>query len=34
MENLKERNKYLFQGRSTEVKRDLHYTDFDETHKY
>ena len=34
MENLEERNKYLFKPWSTEVKHDLHYTDFDEAHKY
>jgi predicted nucleotide-binding protein (sugar kinase/HSP70/actin superfamily) len=33
-EKPKERNKYLFKRWITKVKRDLHYTDFDEAHKY
>jgi hypothetical protein len=34
MENLKYKNKCLFELWSTEVKHDLHSTDFDEAHKY
>jgi hypothetical protein len=34
MGNLKERNKYLFKRWSSDVKQDLHYTDFDEELNY